>query len=113
MSVSRHHADWLSLVESSGPFLSLPVLMRAFPQGLDPRDPEQAKQLRLAYEEWQENPGLAGKQRAWVMHVLTQTLLYPKELLVVRTNAPAGVDGNHVGVRRNSATGTRAPRADG
>ena len=36
MSVSRHHADWLSLVESSGPFLSLPVLLRAFPQGLDP-----------------------------------------------------------------------------
>jgi hypothetical protein len=27
-SVSRHHADWLSLVEVSGPFVSLPVLMR-------------------------------------------------------------------------------------
>ena len=78
MSVARHHADWLSLVESSGPFLSLPVLMRVFPQGLDPRDPEQAKQLRLAYEEWQENPGLAGKQRAWVMHVLTQTPIIPR-----------------------------------
>ncbi len=91
MSVARHHADWLSLVESSGPFLSLPVLMRVFPQGLDPRDPEQAKQLRLAYEEWQENLGLAGKQRAWVIHVLTQTLLYPTELLVEGQTLPPGL----------------------
>ena len=91
MSVSRHHADWLSLVESSGPFLSLPVLLRAFPQGLDPRDPEQAKQLRLAYEEWQENPNLAAKQRAWVMHVLTQVLLHPKELLAEGQTLPPGL----------------------
>jgi hypothetical protein len=91
MSVSRHHADWLSLVESSGPFLSLPVLLRAFPQGLDPRDPEQAKQLRLAYEEWQENPNLAGKQRGWVMHVLTQVLLHPKELLAEGQSLPPGL----------------------
>jgi hypothetical protein len=41
MSVSRHHADWLSLVEVSGPFVSLPVLMQVFPQGLEPRDPTQ------------------------------------------------------------------------
>jgi hypothetical protein len=91
VSVSRHHADWLSLVESSGPFLSLPVLLRAFPQGLDPREPEQAKQLRLAYEEWQENPGLAAKQRTWVMHVLTQVLLYPKELLAEGQTLPPGL----------------------
>lgn len=91
MSVSRHHADWLSLLESSGPFLSLPVLLRAFPQGLDPRDPEQAKQLRLAYEEWQENPTLTAKQRTWVMHVLTQVLLHPKELLAEGQTLPPGL----------------------
>jgi hypothetical protein len=91
MSVSRHHADWLSLVESSGPFLSLPVLLRAFPQGLDPRDPEQAKELRLAYEEWQENPTLTAKQRAWVMHVLTQVLLHPRELLAEGQTLPPGL----------------------
>jgi hypothetical protein len=91
MSVSRHHADWLSLVECSGPFVSLPVLLRVFPQGLDPRDPEQAKQLRLAYEEWQENPNLAAKQRAWIMHVLTQVLLHPKELLAEGQTLPPGL----------------------
>ena len=73
-SVSRHHADWLSLVEVSGPFVSLPVLMRVFPQGLEPRDPSQAKALRAAYEEWQDNPAAPGSQRAWVMHVLTAVL---------------------------------------
>ena len=54
MSTARHHAEWLSLVEVSGPFLSMPVLMRIFPQGLDPREPEKARELRLAYEEWLE-----------------------------------------------------------
>ena len=39
MSIARHHAEWLSLLEISGPFLSMPVLLRAFPQGLDAHDP--------------------------------------------------------------------------
>jgi hypothetical protein len=73
-SVSRHHADWLSLVEVSGPFVSLPVLVRIFPQGLEPRDPAQARALRAAYEEWQDNPAAPGKQHAWVMHVLAAVL---------------------------------------
>jgi len=38
MSIARHHAEWLSLLEISGPFLSMPVLLRAFPQGLDALD---------------------------------------------------------------------------
>ena len=29
MSIAKHHAEWLSLIEVSGPFLSLPVLTRA------------------------------------------------------------------------------------
>ena len=29
MSVARHHAEWLSLVETSGPFLSMPEIGRA------------------------------------------------------------------------------------
>jgi len=94
MSVSRHHAEWLALVESSGPFLSLPVLMRVFPQGLDPRNSQQAKQLRLVYEEWQEKPNLAGKQRAWIAHVLTHVLLYPEELLVEGQALPPGLTAN-------------------
>jgi hypothetical protein len=73
-SVSRHHADWLSLVEVSGPFVSLPVLMRIFPQGLEPRDPAQAKALRAAYDDWQDKPTAPGNQHAWLMHVFGAVL---------------------------------------
>jgi hypothetical protein len=94
MSTTRHHADWLSLVEVSGPFVSLPVLMRAFPQGLDPRDPIQAKALRAAHEEWQDNPAAPSKQRAWAMHVLTAVLGYSDNLIAEGQTLPAGLQAN-------------------
>jgi hypothetical protein len=94
MSITRHHADWLSLVEVSGPFVSLPVLMRAFPQGLEPRDPAQAKMLRAAYDEWHDNPTAPGKQRAWVMHVLTSVLGYPENQITEGQTLPAGLEGS-------------------
>ena len=71
MSIARHHADWLSLVETSGPFLTMPALLRAFPQGLAKADDEseRLRTLRLAYDEWEESregrrhdPAI---QRAW------------------------------------------------
>lgn len=94
MSTVRHHADWLSLVEVSGPFVSLPVLLRAFPQGLEPRDPAQAKQLRSAYEEWQDHPTAPGKQRAWVLHVLCELLGYPVIQIAEGQSLPAGLEAN-------------------
>ena len=54
MSIARHHNEWLSLVPVSGPFLSMPVLMRVFPQGLGGHEPEHFRTLRLAYEVWSE-----------------------------------------------------------
>ena len=80
MSITRHHNEWLSLVPNSGPFLSLPVLAQAFPQGLDAHDAEHARRLRLAFDEWDDNqlgqrpdPGI---HRAWVKFVLAETLGY-------------------------------------
>lgn len=93
-SVSRHHADWLSLVEVSGPFVSLPVLLRVFPQGLEARDPLQAKALRAVYQEWQDAPNAPGMQRAWVLHVLTQLLSYPQDLITEGQSLPAGLEAN-------------------
>lgn len=55
MSIARHHAEWLSLVPVSGPFLSLPVLMEVFNTGLEPHDPAHARLLRQAYATWQES----------------------------------------------------------
>jgi len=86
MSIARHHAEWLSLVPVSGPFLSLPVLLQAFPQGLDAHDPEHARLLRLGYSQWDENfdrrrpdPATHG---AWIKFVLTRTLEFDENLLV-------------------------------
>ena len=46
MSIARHHTEWLSLVENAGLFLSLGVLSKAFPQGLDSLDADTTAELR-------------------------------------------------------------------
>lgn len=93
MSIARHHSEWLSLVEVSGPFLSMPVLMRVFPQGLENHDPEKYRTLRLAYEEWEDNndagartnPALHG---AWIRFVLTNVLGLPEESILEQQAIP-------------------------
>ena len=77
MSITRHHNDWLRLVPNSGPFLSLPVLATAFPQGLHAHDPEHARRLRQAFDEWDDDSAL---HRQWVRFVLDETLAF-EELL--------------------------------
>ena len=93
MSVARHHAEWLSLVETSGPFLSMPVLLRVFPQGLDSRDAQQAARLREAYEDWLER---GAKQpsvhHAWIRHVLHELLGYPAGWLAEGQAIPPGME---------------------
>jgi hypothetical protein len=81
MSIARHHAEWLSLVEQSGPFLSMPVLLRVLPQGLDAHDPDHLRQLKLAHQEWEEDRGNPSVHRAWMRFVLTQTLEMPADVL--------------------------------
>jgi len=92
MSVAREHNEWLSLVETSGPFLSLPVLQRVFPQGLEKRDPDQARLLRQAYEEWQEfqDGGRrdAALHRAWAGFILRNMLEFPDEVLAEGQSLP-------------------------
>jgi hypothetical protein len=85
MSIARHHAEWLSLVPVSGPFLSLPVLMDAFNTGLEPHDPDQSRLLRQEYGIWLES---CEKRRAdsaphhhWIKFVLTKTLELDDEVL--------------------------------
>jgi hypothetical protein len=84
MSIARHHNEWLSLVPNSGPFLSLPVLAQAFPQGLDAHDADHARRLRMAFDEWDTNQ-LSKRpdpvvHRAWIKFVLAETLGYDELL---------------------------------
>ena len=76
--MSMHH-DWLSLIEISGPFLAVPVLKEAFPQGLEELDAGKRKRLRQAYDEWREaqetdDPRLEDLHVAWIDEVLSRGL---------------------------------------
>lgn len=87
MSVTRQHNEWLSLVEVSGPFLSLPVLARVFPQGVPPHDPDHARRLRAAHAEWRESQqkgrtDAVAIHQQWVRFVLTETLGIAPDALV-------------------------------
>jgi len=79
MSAPSVHDDWLSLIEISGPFLAVPVLKEAFPQGLEELDATKRKRLRQAYEEWREaleleDAQFAESHVAWIDEVLSRGL---------------------------------------
>src|SRR6266542_1256146 len=82
MSIARHHAEWLSLVEVSGPFLSMPVLLESFRDGLEAHDPDHHRLLRLAHDEWEAKSGNPATHNAWVRFVLRKTLDFATEALV-------------------------------
>ncbi len=88
MSSLRQHAEWLSLIEVSGPFVTMPVLLDIFPQGLEKEDGESElrRTLRLAYEEWADNQAGARPEQAihyeWLRFVLGNVLEMPRDLLL-------------------------------
>ena len=92
MSSSRHHTEWLSLIEVSGPFLSVPVLERVFPQGLEAHDPDHVRVLRLAFDEWEEDRDSDSPRpaihREWIRFVLKETLGLPGEVLAEGQDIP-------------------------
>src|SRR3954447_22816301 len=94
--IEDHHAEWLSLVETSGPFLTVPTLKRTLPDGLDVTPPAFAD-LRVAHAEWREDPGL---QQRWVRWVLDE-LLELREAVAEATEADPShrVAENNVTVR--------------
>ncbi|RVX42773.1 hypothetical protein EDD27_5436 [Nonomuraea polychroma] len=84
----RVHQDWLSLVEVSGPFLSLPVLRRTWPS-LDPLDKQARESLRLHHGTWQAG----GKARDWIVYALRDLLgwgdaLHTESLEVLALDVP-------------------------
>jgi hypothetical protein len=74
--ITKTYADWLSLIEISGPFVSMPILAEVFPQGLEDVSPELARSLRADFEFWQENTGDVAVHSAWVRLVLESLLGY-------------------------------------
>jgi hypothetical protein len=79
MTALSHHAEWLSLIDVSGPFLAEPVLKEAFPQGLEGLESEKRRTVRQAYDEWREALDLDDSElpkihRAWIDLILKQAL---------------------------------------
>lgn len=92
MAKSSQHAEWLNLVEHSGPFVSAPVLADVFPQGLDAHDPELLKNLKAAYTEWEEEKDKPAIHRAWVEFVLRTALGFENGLLLEGQAIPPGLE---------------------
>ncbi|QIK06148.1 hypothetical protein G7Z12_09040 [Streptomyces sp. ID38640] len=67
----RQHLDWLSLVDVSGPFLTLPVLLKTWAQ-LDSLDKPLRDRLRYEHGVWQSDP--AAGQDDWTAFVLGELL---------------------------------------
>ena len=71
-SLAAQHSEWLSLVEISGPFLTLPVLKRALPLGLDPTPLSLVDDLRVAWSEVSDDDSLVPRWIRWVLHDLLE-----------------------------------------
>src|ERR1700729_190086 len=89
--IEDRHAEWLSLVETSGPFLTVPVLKRALPNGLEATPPK-AGALRIAYDEWLEDPTL---QRRWIRWVLDELLELGESVAEATEADPSHRVGEH------------------
>src|SRR5215210_1141928 len=92
MTVSQH-AEWLSLIEVSGPFLAVSVLEESFPQGLDILETNKRQRLRRAYDEWRDavdeaDPQLNEIHREWIRLVLEDVLEFDTDVLKSQTTLP-------------------------
>ncbi|HEY4035901.1 MAG TPA: DNA methyltransferase, partial [Ktedonobacteraceae bacterium] len=93
--IARKHAEWLSLIEISGPFLSMPILLESFPQGLDLNDDESQvrRRVRLAYDEWIENQQSLRPDPAihtqWLRFVLEEALQMRPDTILEGQHIPA------------------------
>ena len=80
-SIARQHAEWLSLIEPHGQFLTVPVLCDVFPQGLDPVDANmRARALEnIAHVLAAKSADRRALQTAWVEWLLRDVLHWGSE----------------------------------
>ena len=80
----NQQAEWLSLIEISGPFLAETVLKRVFPQDLAKPDTGNKRRFRQTYEEWREatdnkDPLQSSFQQQWINWVLSSGLEWDED----------------------------------
>ncbi|MBO0707298.1 MAG: hypothetical protein J2P44_02950, partial [Candidatus Dormibacteraeota bacterium] len=91
------HRDWLSLVDVTGPFLSLPVLLETWPT-LDALDADTRERLREAHGEWLTDP--SAFTSAWVAFVLRDLLEWGEDLCT----DPERMEALSIAVREQDVT---------
>lgn len=91
MATQSHHTEWLSLLDVSGPFLSLPVLKDAYPQGLPVVEAGLRRELRMAVEEWEAQADDARMYRAWMDFMLKRVLAWPAGQIVEGEDIPSNL----------------------
>lgn len=92
----RQHRDWLNLVDVQGPFLTLPVLLRNWPQ-LDAIEKGARPRLRQQHDEWQRAAGSPQGRDEWIAYLLGELLEWD--------------DALHLGDSARSAEGEPVPDA--
>jgi hypothetical protein len=68
------HRRWLDLIEVSGPFLSIPILRRTWPAGLDALVPADRTRLRARHADYFDAPAADRDRDEWIRYVLTELL---------------------------------------
>lgn len=115
-SVAERHREWLTLVDTEGPFLSVPALRRVYPQGMPSLDGdrravlvEAKRDFEKAYEQWVRD-GDVGAFRAprdaWVHTVLHDVVGWGDRLrwgTPVTAKGPARVSEHGVTVEATGA----------
>src|SRR3979411_2324800 len=82
------HAGWLGLIQVSGPFLSVPVLRRTWPAGLDALEVPVRTELRTAHADYFDVPAATRNRDDWIRYLLADLLGW-RELLWVRLGMAA------------------------
>ena len=68
------HSGWLGLMQVSGPFLSIPMLRRAWPAGLDTLEPPMRARLRAEHADYFDVSAAARNRDDWIRYVLADLL---------------------------------------
>lgn len=93
MSNAKQHAEWLSLIEVSGPFLTLSVLNQSFQFGLDAHESDVYSSVKQAYQEWEDSDA-KHIHTAWIRFLLGNVLGYPDEYIGEAQSIPESAVAN-------------------
>ena len=87
MSNRNQHTEWLSLIERSGAFISLPILEKVYPQGLETFNKQVFERVRDGYNEWRDAVDEVSSEiieihQAWIDLILNEALEFEETDLV-------------------------------